>query len=36
VQEIEKCLCDKKVMSLPKTRGEAIYPEEIYQALKNE
>lgn len=36
VHEIEKCLCDKKVMSLPKTRGEAIYPEEIYQALKNE
>ena len=36
VREIEKCLCDKKVMSLPKTRGEAIYPEEIYQALKNE
>ncbi len=36
VQEIQRCLCDKKVISLPKTRGEAIYPEEIYQALKNE
>jgi 2-oxoglutarate ferredoxin oxidoreductase subunit alpha len=36
VHEIERCLCDKKIISLPKTRGEAIYPAEIYQALKNE
>jgi 2-oxoglutarate ferredoxin oxidoreductase subunit alpha len=35
-QEIQKYLCDKKIVSLPKTRGEAFYPEEIYQALKNE
>lgn len=36
VHEIERCLCEKKIISLPKTRGEAIYPEEIYQAIKNE
>jgi len=35
-QEVKKYLCNKKIVSLPKTRGEAIYPEEIYQALKNE
>lgn len=36
VFEIERCLCDKRIISLPKTRGEPIYPEEIYQAIKNE
>uniref|UniRef100_A0A7C6EC53 2-oxoacid:acceptor oxidoreductase subunit alpha n=1 Tax=candidate division WOR-3 bacterium TaxID=2052148 RepID=A0A7C6EC53_UNCW3 len=33
VFEIERCLCDKRVISLPKTRGEAIYPTEIEKAL---
>lgn len=33
VNEVSRCLCDKRVVSLPKTRGEAIYPAEIYQAF---
>lgn len=34
VLEIERILCNKKVISIPKTQGEAIYPSEIYQISK--
>jgi 2-oxoglutarate ferredoxin oxidoreductase subunit alpha len=34
VWEVERILCNKKVVSIPKTKGEAIYPSEIYQECK--
>ncbi|MCX7785881.1 MAG: 2-oxoacid:acceptor oxidoreductase subunit alpha [candidate division WOR-3 bacterium] len=34
VLEIERALCNKKVVSIPKTQGEALYPSEIYSEFK--
>ncbi|MEO0091685.1 MAG: 2-oxoacid:acceptor oxidoreductase subunit alpha [candidate division WOR-3 bacterium] len=34
VLEIQRVLCNKKVISIPKTQGEAIYPSEIYTEFK--
>ena len=34
VLEVQRILCNKKVVSIPKTRGEAIYPSEIYNECK--
>lgn len=36
VLEIQRVLCNKQVVSIPKTQGEAIYPSEIYdECMKN-
>lgn len=34
VLEIERVLCNKQVISIPKTQGEALYPSEIYKEVK--
>ncbi len=34
VLEIERILCNKKVISISKTQGEAIYPSEIYEEVQ--
>jgi len=34
VLEIQRVLCNKQVISIPKTQGEAIYPSEIYNEAK--
>ncbi|MBS4014995.1 MAG: 2-oxoacid:acceptor oxidoreductase subunit alpha [Candidatus Latescibacteria bacterium] len=34
VLEIQRVLCDKQVISIPKTQGEAIYPSEISNEFK--
>jgi 2-oxoglutarate ferredoxin oxidoreductase subunit alpha len=34
VLEIQRVLCNKQVISIPKTQGEAIYPSEIYNESK--
>lgn len=34
VLEIERVLCNKNIVSIPKTKGEAIYPSEIYNEFR--